>query len=355
MRMKGIVLEKKDGHAVLVDKQGKFHKVKDKKDIIVGAEYEKGTFLRLNKGLVFKLSALMIVGTLGLFGYNAYALPNAYVSLDINPSVELATNSFGTVIDVNPLNEDGEKISEGLTLEGQKVEDALQTLIEEAKNEGYLDENLDNAVAVTVSTDNEAKGEEILQSVEETVKSELENQNIENAEIIAQNINTERHKEAERLGISPGKILLIEKLKAADLEVDADEYANKPVREIMKALNAKRAEDRAEAKEIKKEAKKDKDNNIEDNILQGETEQPYNEAVTEEKVETKSINKEEEKAPEKTTEVKSKANNSPSDNSQKVQQQSENANSNSQEKNNNTKDKENNASEKSKGNKPKGK
>lgn len=345
--MKGIVLEKKDGHAVLVDKQGKFHKVKDKKDIIVGAEYEKGTFLRLNKGLVFKLSALMIVGTLGLFGYNAYALPNAYVSLDINPSVELATNSFGTVIDVNPLNEDGEKISEGLTLEGQKVEDALQTLIEEAKNEGYLDENLDNAVAVTVSTDNEAKGEEILQSVEETVKSELENQNIENAEIIAQNINTERHKEAERLGISPGKMLLIEKLKAADLEVDADEYANKPVREIMKALNAKRAEDRAEAKEIKKEAKKDKDNNIEDNILQGETEQPYNEAVTEEKVETKSINKEEEKAPEKTTEVKSKANNSPSDNSQKVQQQSENANSNSQEKSNNSQNKNEKANEKS--------
>ncbi len=345
--MKGIVLEKKDGHAVLVDKQGKFHKVKDKKDIIVGVEYEKVTFLRLNKGLVFKLSALMIVGTLGLFGYNAYALPNAYVSLDINPSVELATNSFGTVIDVNPLNEDGEKISEGLTLEGQKVEDALQTLIEEAKNEGYLDENLDNAVAVTVSTDNEAKGEEILQSVEETVKSELENQNIENAEIIAQNINTERHKEAERLGISPGKMLLIEKLKAADLEVDADEYANKPVREIMKALNAKRAEDRAEAKEIKKEAKKDKDNNIEDNILQGETEQPYNEAVTEEKVETKSINKEEEKAPEKTTEVKSKADNSPSDNSQKVQQQSENANSNSQEKSNNSQNKNEKANEKS--------
>lgn len=353
--MKGIVLEKKDGHAVLVDKQGKFHKVKDKNDIIVGAEYEKAKFLRLNKGLVFKVSALMIVGILSLFGYNAYAVPKAYVSLDINPSVELATNSFGTVIDVNPLNEDGEKISEGLTLEGQKVEDALQTLIEEAKNEGYLDENLDNAVAVTVSTDNEAKGEDIIKSAEEAVKSELENQNLEDTEIIAQNINTERHKEAERLGISPGKMLLIEKLKAADLEVNAEEYANKPVREIMKALNAKRAEDRAESKEIKKEAKKDKDSSVEDNSLLGGTEQSSNEAVTEEKVETKSINKNDEKQSEKTTEVKSKANNSPSDNSQKGQQQSENANSNSQEKSNNSKDKDNNASEKSKGNKPNGK
>lgn len=339
----------------MVDKQGKFHKVKDKNDIMVGAEYEKSKFLRLNKGLVFKVSALMIVGTLGLFGYNAYAVPKAYVLLDINPSVELATNSFGTVIDVNPLNEDGEKLSEGLTLEGQKVEDALQTLIVEAKTEGYLDESLDNAVAVTVSTDDEAKGEDILQSAEEAVKSELENQNLENAEIIAQNINTERHKEAERLGISPGKMLLIEKLKEADLEVNAEEYANKPVREIMKALNAKRAEDRAEAKEIKKEAKKDKDSNIEDNILQGETEQSSNEAVTEEKVETKAINKSEEKAPEKTTEVKEKTNNSSSDSNPKGQQQSENANSNSQEKSNNSKDKENNASEKSKGNKPNGK
>ena len=269
--------------------------------------------------------------------------------------MELATNSFGTVIDVNPLNEDGEKISEGLTLEGQKVEDALQTLIEEAKNEGYLDENLDNAVAVTVSTDNEAKGEDILKSAEEAVKSELENQNLEDTEIIAENINTERHKEAERLGISPGKMLLIEKLKAADLEVNAEEYANKSVREIMKVLNAKRAEDRDEAKEIKKEAKKDKDSSVEDNSLLGGTEQSSNEAVTEEKVETKSINKNDEKQSEKTTEVKSKANNSPSDNSQKGQQQSENANSNSQEKSNNSKDKDNNASEKSKGNKSNGK
>lgn len=353
--MKGIVLEKKDGYAVLVDKQGKFYKVKDKNDIIVGVEYERSAFLRLNKGLVFKVSALMIAGTLGIFGYNAYAVPNAYVSLDINPSVELATNSFGTVIDVNPLNEDGEKLSEGLTLEGQKVEDALQTLIVEAKTEGYLDESLDNAVAVTVSTDDEAKGEDILQSAEEAVKSELENQNLENAEIIAQNINTERHKEAERLGISPGKMLLIEKLKEVDLEVNADEYANKPVREIMKALNVKRAEDRAEAKEIKKEAKKDKDSSVEDNSLLGETEKSSNEAVTEEKVETKAINKGEEKATEKTTEVKSKTNNSPSDNSQKGQQQSENAKSNSQEKSNNAKDKENNASEKSKENKSNGK
>jgi hypothetical protein len=269
--------------------------------------------------------------------------------------VELATNSFGTVIDVNPLNEDGEKLSEGLTLEGQKVEDALQTLIEEAKTEGYLDENVDNAVAVTVSTDDEAKGEDVLQSAEEAVKAELENQNLEDTEIIAQNINTERHKEAERLGISPGKMLLIEKLKEAGLEVNADEYANKPVREIMKALNAKRAEDRAEAKEIKKEAKKDKDSNIEDNILQGEIEQSSNEAVTEEKVETKSINKDEEKESEKTTEVKDKNSNSPSDNSTKGQQQSENAKSNLQEKSNNAKDKENNSSEKSKGNKPNGK
>ncbi len=345
--MKGIVLEKKDGHAVLVDKQGKFYKVKDKNDIIVGTEYERSMFLRLNKGLVFKVSALMIAATLGIFGYNAYALPNAYVSLDINPSVELATNSFGTVIDVNPLNEDGEKLSEGLTLEGQKVEDALQNLIEEAKTEGYLDESLDNAVAVTVSTDDEAKGEDILQSAEEAVKSELENQNLEDTEIIAENINTERHKEAERLGISPGKMLLIEKLKAADLEVDADEYASKPVREIMKVLNAKRAEDRAEAKEMKKEAKKDKDSNIEDNVLQEETEQSSNEVLTEEKVEAKSINKSEEKiAPEKTTEVKGKTNNSPSDNSQKGQQQSENAKVNSQEKSNNSQNKNEKANEK---------
>lgn len=319
--MKGIIVEKKDGFAVLVDKKGGFHKMKDRNDLAIGSEYEKRTFIGFNKSLVLKFSALAIVGTLGLTGYNAYAIPKAYVTLDINPSVELATNSFGTVIDVNALNEDGQIITENLPLEGEKVEDALQTLIDEAKTEGYLSEDTENAVAVTVSTDDEAKEEEITQSVEEAVKSELEDQNLPDTEVVVQNINTERHKEAERLGISPGKMLLIEKLQAVIPEANADDYANKPVREIMKTINAEKAENRAESKEAKKAAKDEK--KTDKSAVDETTEQPVSDTTTESSEEAKNINNVDtttttntEKKAEQKSDVKEKVNNDSNENKQ---------------------------------------
>ncbi|MDD7795273.1 anti-sigma-I factor RsgI family protein [Clostridium sp. 'White wine YQ'] len=247
--MKGIVLEKHDGYGIILDAKGKFHKVKNIDNLVIGQEYISNSVFKFNRSLVYKVASLAMVMLFVSFGY-AYAKPSSYISLDINPSVELKSNMFGRIVDVNPLNEDGKKIYSGLKLKGEKEEEALGELIKAAKDNGYLKVGEDNAVAITLSS-NSRNREDKVKELEVELKQELNDADLGKTEVVVQNLNLERHQEAESLGISPGKMLLIEKLQSEEQGVSAEEYANKPVKEIMKAINEAKKDDKAEVKKGK--------------------------------------------------------------------------------------------------------
>lgn len=174
----------------------------------------------------------------------SYTAPQQYVSFDINPSVELTTNMFDKVIAVNPLNEDGIKILETLKLENKDVKDAVDMLTQAAIANGYLAEELQNEILVTVSSDNEEEATETETELGEVINEELTEENLEETPVTTQNINLERHEEAARLGISPGKMNLIQKLQAVSPEINVEEYAKKPVKDIMKEIKSIRKENK---------------------------------------------------------------------------------------------------------------
>lgn len=248
--MKAVVVEKKDGKAIVVDSKGKFHKIKDSNDLIIGQEYERGMTFKIHRRLIAAGVSLAIVATLGTTGY-AYTVPVDYVTLDINPSVELGVNMFGTVVDVNNLNEDGTNLTENLDLKGDTVDEALTDLVKEATNQGYLTEENNNSVMVTVATKDEDDASDLQKLAEDAVTKELDNENLTNTEVIAQTVTKERQQEAKMMGISPGKVLLIQKLQAFNSEVKLEDYANKPVKEIMKEIKAERKSEKAENKKSK--------------------------------------------------------------------------------------------------------
>ncbi|WP_238883946.1 hypothetical protein [Clostridium sp. YIM B02551] len=244
--MKGIVLEKHKGYGIVLDEKGKFHKVKNIDSLVIGQEYINNSGFKFNRSLIYKVASFAMVMLFVSFGY-AYAKPSSYISLDINPSVELKSNMFGRVIGVNPLNEDGKKIYSGLKLKGEKEEEALKELIKAAKDNGYLKVGEDNAVAITLSS-NSKNSEDKVAELEDELKQELKDADLGKTEVVVQNLNLERREDAEKLGISPGKMLLIEKLQSEEQGVSAEEYANKPVKEIMKAINEAKKEDKTETK-----------------------------------------------------------------------------------------------------------
>ncbi|QWB95739.1 hypothetical protein KHQ89_07350 [Mycoplasmatota bacterium] len=62
-----------------------------------------------------------------------------YVTVDINPSVELVINQREKVIYVNALNEDAEVLLMDLDLIGLDVDEAMDLIIEKSIALGYID------------------------------------------------------------------------------------------------------------------------------------------------------------------------------------------------------------------------
>lgn len=188
-----------------------------------------------NKKLATIITAVVLAFGASGAAYS-YTAPSQYVSFDINPSVELVTNMFDKVIKVNPLNEDGIKIIANLNLNNKDIKEAVDLLTQAAIDNGYLKEELQNEILVTVASNNEEDGAKTEEELGQVVKEELKGGNLETTPVNTENINLQRKVEAEKLGISPGKMNLIQKLEAVKPGINYEEYAKKPVKDIMKEI-----------------------------------------------------------------------------------------------------------------------
>ena len=82
------------------------------------------------------LAACLLV--LCLSGWYLYFIPTAYISVDINPSLELGVNRFDRVVSVEAYNPDGQALSDTLDLKYLDYRDALEQLVNDQAVEGYL-------------------------------------------------------------------------------------------------------------------------------------------------------------------------------------------------------------------------
>jgi hypothetical protein len=186
----------------------------------------------MKKKIALALSAAVVLSLAG--GGYAYAkTPVAYVSVDINPSVELGVNAFDTVVSVEAYNEDGSNILEGTDLLNVKVDEAVSTVVNNAINDGYIKEDGSSAIEITTSTDKTEVAAELDETLKDVVDETLTNNNLE-AEVETENVALARRDEARKLGITPGKLNLIQKLQALDPAITVEEYKNSSVKDIQK-------------------------------------------------------------------------------------------------------------------------
>lgn len=199
----------------------------------------------MKKKIALALSAAFVLSLAG--GGYAYAkTPVAYVSVDINPSVELGVNAFDTVVSVEAYNEEGSNILEGTDLLNVKVDKAVSTVVTNAINDGYIKEDGTSAIEITTSTDKTDVAAELDETLKEVVDETLEDNNVE-AEVETENVALARRDEARKLGITPGKLNLIQKLQALDSTITVEEYKNSSVKEIQKKTKELRKNGVAEA------------------------------------------------------------------------------------------------------------
>ena len=177
-------------------------------------------------------TAVLLCGaSIGAYAY--YKTPTSYLSLDINPSVELGVNAFGKVVSATAYNNDGKTILVGQDVINSGVKDAVNTLVKSAAQKGFIAKDGSTVIAVTSETDSSSTAVKMQDAAKQgadiAVKSEGDT-----ATVQKENVALARRDEARKLVITPGKLNLIQKLQALDPSITIDQYKDATVTDIMK-------------------------------------------------------------------------------------------------------------------------
>ena len=193
--------------------------------------------LPVKKKLAIATCCLAVILTLGggsgVYGY--YQTPVSYLSLDINPSVELGINISGRVVKVEGYNDDGKNILIGINVKGSDAKTAVDTLVKSAVNKGYIAKDGSSVISLTSETDDKNTATNLETEAEAGAKEALTTSG-EKAEVLKDNVALARRDEARKLGITPGKLNLIQKLQKVDPAATVDQYKDAAVKDIMKAI-----------------------------------------------------------------------------------------------------------------------
>lgn len=101
--------------------------------------------------LRYIMAVLCICLLVGVGGYSVYHRPVSYISIDVNPSIELAINRFDKVVSAKGYNADGQDILKHVSLKNIPYMQAIDRLVQDAYYSRFL--NRDSPLVFTVISD----------------------------------------------------------------------------------------------------------------------------------------------------------------------------------------------------------
>jgi len=203
MASRGIILEKTGTECIVLTPEGEFCRSRCRFNAQPGDEVKVARPRPLARYLLLVASFVLVV-----VGWQTYRLMlrpvAAYVSLDINPSLELALDESAVVIKITPLDPEGKRLAETLDLRGTPVDQALGRLLENAVRLRYLDRQQNNAILVTITPAGSKEPPVSIADVARMVENEIRARNIP-AKVVASGATVGERQHAHRAGISPGR------------------------------------------------------------------------------------------------------------------------------------------------------
>lgn len=168
--------------------------------------------------------ACLVLMLAGLGGWQVWNAPVSYISIDVNPSIELALNRFDRVVGTTAYN-DGAQVLSGLAVRGLPYQEAINALFEDPAFRSYLDGGA--KVVFTVVSDSEAELRRGIQSGNMFLSCD-------SAYFRA---DTHCLKEAHENGLSVGKYRLYEELSYYDSGITVEDCHRMTVGELQQELD----------------------------------------------------------------------------------------------------------------------
>ena len=199
--------------------------ISDTEQMLRNAQSGKNRARRLG-GFGMAACFALIMATAVFAGYTVYRTPVSYVSIDINPSLELGVNRFDRVVAVWFYNEEAEKLMDKARLQGQTPGEALNLIYSAAEGGGYIAEDGSTVISIAASGKNEGESGRLLEECTAAVNEKA-------ADVISDTVSKELKTEAASMEISAGKLKLIKMVQALDDSATVEEFKDSSVTDIV--------------------------------------------------------------------------------------------------------------------------
>ncbi len=176
--------------------------------------------------------AASLLFVFGIWQFNQN-IPDSYVYLDVNPSVEIVTNKKDHVIKLLSFNEDGEKLIEDVNYKGRDMVLVTEEIIKKMISEGYIS-NSEDYLLLSVFNKDQDKKQEQKDSLNASIHSFMEEeefmpiillQNIENTSTIVRYAND--------FGVSPSKMTFIRNMIILNPELQVEDLVSLSLKELV--------------------------------------------------------------------------------------------------------------------------
>jgi Anti-sigma factor N-terminus len=299
---KGIVMDINREYIVVLTPDGEFAKAKREK-----ATYELGEEVPVklyssrkqqnqqrqhSKWRRMAFTSLVIAAALLLFfipfGQNKQEV-FAYVSIDINPSIEIGVNPSYEVISLTGYNEEGKEIIAKLKKKWkyESFKKVANRILEKSKEEGYLHKDKEILVTTSYRDDTSEEKENFSKVVKDSTKTWRESE----YKFVQKDCSFKKRNEAQKKGLSAGKYI-----EEKDPEKDPKDQQLEDNDDVL-------TEETEEDEKIEKEESKEEETDVEEEPTSSEEDVEKDEQETKpEETEQDSKQETEEDEEEKETE-----------------------------------------------------
>ncbi len=225
-----------DEFCTVLTPDGEFLKARNRANVSLGEEFyfypieeietKKPSFWsRVKKKNVIIYSTSVLAAVLLFISFLPMMLTSnkvyAYVSIDINPSVEIGINEHLDVISLVAMNDDGTKLLNNFAdWKNKHIDTVTEAIIEKSMQDGFLDHDTKEVLITTIVNGNETKASSKIDQELEDLSEQYE----KGKQIIVttEKSNLEVREKARSQGISTGKLIQLEKQKEKELKNTVD-------------------------------------------------------------------------------------------------------------------------------------
>lgn len=235
----GVLMKRELDHAVFLTTDGRFIKGRSR---VMGAEVgQEVEFVpvrpRITDWVRLGAVAVLMIAILvsGLSVFMTRPVIAAYITIDINPSLELGIDRHEIVRSAIALNKEAEMLIATVELIGRPVTEALEMVMATATEGGFLEPESEHLVVITTIgvNDQHTNQEALTAQLDTVVRAMVAEQ--EHTVVSTMIAPPEAREEARKQGVSVGRLLVAQKAEEAGVHLDPVELKSANLTQSIRA------------------------------------------------------------------------------------------------------------------------